>query len=144
MKVLRIRRVVIVSTLVLALIGLAAPVFAQTGQFKGKVVDSQNKPVADAKITMLAVETNRKFETKTNNNGEWRQIGLPPETRKFTPHVTLARLRGTSPGDLARYIADAGRFAALEFPIRRFVLFSSRDSVGGGPYLVEQAYPLAA
>jgi hypothetical protein len=24
------------------------------------------------------------------------------------------------------------------------VLFSSRDSVGGGPYLVEQAYPLAA
>jgi 2'-5' RNA ligase len=24
------------------------------------------------------------------------------------------------------------------------VLFSSRDSVGGGPYLVEQTYPLAA
>jgi 2'-5' RNA ligase len=26
----------------------------------------------------------------------------------------------------------------------RFVLLSSRDSVGGGPYLVEQSYPLAA
>jgi 2'-5' RNA ligase len=73
-----------------------------------------------------------------------QRLGLPPESRKFTPHVTLARLRGTSPGDLARYIAEAGRFAPLAFPVRRFVLFSSRDSVGGGPYLVEQTYPLAA
>jgi 2'-5' RNA ligase len=73
-----------------------------------------------------------------------QRLGLPAESRKFTPHVTLARLRGTSPADLARYIAEAGRFTALEFPVRRFVLFSSRDSVGGGPYLVEQAYPLAA
>ena len=73
-----------------------------------------------------------------------QRLGLPPESRKFTPHVTLARLRGTSPGDLARYMAEAGRFSPLEFPVRRFVLFSSRDSVGGGPYLVEQAYPLAA
>jgi hypothetical protein len=24
------------------------------------------------------------------------------------------------------------------------VLYSSRDSVGGGPYLVEESYPLAA
>ncbi len=73
-----------------------------------------------------------------------QRIGLPPESRKFTPHVTLARLRGTSPDDLARYMAFAGRFEPLEFPVGRFVLFSSRDSVGGGPYLVEQAYPLAA
>jgi 2'-5' RNA ligase len=73
-----------------------------------------------------------------------QRLGLPPEPRKFTPHVTLARLRGTSPDELARYMAFAGRFDPLEFPVGRFVLFSSRDSVGGGPYLVEQAYPLAA
>ena len=42
------------------------------------------------------------------------------------------------------FIAQAGRFAPLEFKVKRFVLFSSKDSVGGGPYLVEQAYPLAA
>ena len=27
-----------------------------------------------------------------------RRIGLPPAPRKFTPHVTLARLRSVSPG----------------------------------------------
>lgn len=78
MKVSRIRRATIVSALVLTLVGLAGPAFAQTGQFKGKVVDAQNKPLSGAKVTMLAADTNRKFETKTNNNGEWRQIGLPP------------------------------------------------------------------
>jgi 2'-5' RNA ligase len=32
----------------------------------------------------------------------------------------------------------------LPFKASRFVLFSSRASIGGGPYLVEAAYPLAA
>lgn len=73
-----------------------------------------------------------------------QRIGLAPEGRKFVPHVALARLRGATAMDVARFIALAGRFEPLEFPVRRFVLFSSRDSVGGGPYLVEQAYPLAA
>ena len=73
-----------------------------------------------------------------------QRIGLEPEGRKFTPHVTLARLRGASAAELAQFLAMAGRFEPLSFPVGRFVLFSSRDSVGGGPYLVEQAYPLAA
>jgi 2'-5' RNA ligase len=41
-------------------------------------------------------------------------------------------------------MADAGRFEPLSFPVGRFVLYSSKDSVGGGPYVVEQSYPLAA
>ena len=73
-----------------------------------------------------------------------QRAGLVPEGRKFVPHVTLARLRGTAPGEVARYIAEAGRFEPLTFSVARFVLFSSRDSVGGGPYVVEEAYPLAA
>lgn len=73
-----------------------------------------------------------------------QKTGLAPEGRKFVPHVTLARLRGTSAGELARFMAEAARFEPLSFVPARFVLFSSRDSVGGGPYLVEQSYPLAA
>lgn len=73
-----------------------------------------------------------------------QRAGLPPEGRKFVPHVTLARLRGTAAEDVARFIAEAARFEPLSFVPARFVLFSSRDSVGGGPYLVEQSYPLAA
>jgi 2'-5' RNA ligase len=71
-----------------------------------------------------------------------RRAGLPPETRKFTPHVTLARLRGTPAQAAAAFIASMGRFPVQHFVASRFVLFSSRDSVGGGPYVAEAAYPL--
>lgn len=71
-----------------------------------------------------------------------QRIGLAPETRKFTPHVTLARLRGANGRDIADYLAMRGGFSAGPFPVERFVLFSARNSTGGGPYVVEQAYPL--
>lgn len=73
-----------------------------------------------------------------------RRAGLEPEPRKFTPHVTLARLRNVRPGDVAALIARAGHFPPLSFTAPRFVLLSSRDAVGGGPYVTEAAYPFAA
>src|SRR3712207_3231106 len=57
-----------------------------------------------------------------------RQVGLPPETRKFTPHITLARLKNASPIDVADYIATRGHFPKLTFTADRFVLYSSRAS----------------
>jgi 2'-5' RNA ligase len=71
-----------------------------------------------------------------------RRLGLPPETRKFVPHVTLARLRETSPHEVAHYLTSRSYGARHRFVANRFVLYSSRDSVGGGPYVVEAAYPL--
>jgi 2'-5' RNA ligase len=73
-----------------------------------------------------------------------RRAGVAPEGRKFVPHVSLARLRGSSAVDVADFIHHMGHFAPLEFTVGRFVLFSSKTSVGGGPYLVEQSYTLAA
>lgn len=70
-----------------------------------------------------------------------RRIGLPAEPRRFTPHVTLARLRGVSQMAVADYLGARG-FLSRRFIADRFVLFSSRDSVGGGPYRIEAAYPL--
>lgn len=72
-----------------------------------------------------------------------QQIGLPPDPRKFTPHVTLARLKNANPGDVAAYLSARGNFSSLPFKVGRFVLMSSRDSVGGGPYIVEEAWPLS-
>jgi RNA 2',3'-cyclic 3'-phosphodiesterase len=71
-----------------------------------------------------------------------RRIGLDPETRKYTPHVTLARLRGVSAAGLAGYLASRGGLGANAFTAERFVLYSARDGSGGGPYVVEAAYPL--
>ena len=72
-----------------------------------------------------------------------QRAGIEAEGRKFVPHLTLARLRNSAAGEVARFIAEAGRFEPLEFTPARFVLFSSRDGVGGGPYVVEQSYPLS-
>ena len=71
-----------------------------------------------------------------------RRVGLPAETRKFVPHVTLARLRSTSSNAVANYLSSRGLFVALSFQVERFVLYSSRASTGGGPYLIEAEYPL--
>ena len=73
-----------------------------------------------------------------------QRIGLEPEGRKYTPHVTLARLRESLNRQVADYLALRAPFRSQPFPVSRFVLFSSRASGGGGPYVVEAAYPLAA
>ncbi|TXM77486.1 RNA 2',3'-cyclic phosphodiesterase [Methylobacterium sp. WL69] len=72
-----------------------------------------------------------------------RDAGAEPDTRRFTPHVTLARLnRQTSASDVAQYLTESGGFPPLRFTATRVALFSARASMGGGPYLVEAAYPL--
>jgi 2'-5' RNA ligase len=73
-----------------------------------------------------------------------QRLGLEPEGRKYTPHVTLARLRDSSSRQVADYLSARAHFRSAWFPVNRFVLFSSRASVGGGPYIVEEAYPLEA
>ena len=71
-----------------------------------------------------------------------RQAGLPPEKRTFRPHVTLARLRHPDLTRTIRYLERFAGFRSEPFTAHRFVLYSSKPSVGGGPYVVEEAYPL--
>lgn len=83
-------------------------------------------------------------ELQTEHERLMQRLGLPPEARKFTPHITLARLRGTSERQVATYLSERGAPFVPPFSVDRFVLYSARESVGGGPYIVEEAYPLAA
>jgi 2'-5' RNA ligase len=84
------------------------------------------------------------MELQAEHERLMQRVGLEPEGRKFTPHVTLARLRDSSSQQVADYLAARALIDAASFSVSRFVLFSSRASVGGGPYVVEAAYPLAA
>lgn len=70
-----------------------------------------------------------------------RAAGLPPETRTFRPHVTLARLRGVRERDVATFFQHNGGFRAGPFLVTRFVVFSARPGTGGPPYAVEAEYP---
>jgi 2'-5' RNA ligase len=94
-------------------------------------------------IVAAAAPTRQLIELQAEHERLMQRVGLSPEGRKYTPHVTLARLRETSSHQVADYLA-ARPYRSTPFRVNRFVLYSSRSSVGGGPYVVEAAYPLAA
>jgi 2'-5' RNA ligase len=71
-----------------------------------------------------------------------RSAGLEANAQTFKPHVTLARLRGTRPEAVARFLGSRGALRIEPFSVGRFVLFSSKPGSGGGPYVIERAYPL--
>jgi RNA 2',3'-cyclic 3'-phosphodiesterase len=96
-----------------------------------------------AVIATLA-QTPALMELQAEHERLMQRVGLEPEGRKYTPHVTLARLRDASSRQVAEYLSTRALIRPLPFKVSRFVLFSSRASVGGGPYVVEAAYPLAA
>jgi 2'-5' RNA ligase len=72
-----------------------------------------------------------------------QSLGLPPEPRKFTPHVTLARLKQADRLQTIDYAHSHNLYRSRPFEVNHFVLFSSRASRGGGPYGREEVYPLA-
>jgi 2'-5' RNA ligase len=71
-----------------------------------------------------------------------QRLGLPAEERKFTPHVTLARLRGTPRGAVMDYLTNHALYASGPFEARAFTLFSSHLSPNGSIYTPERVYPL--
>ena len=75
-------------------------------------------------------------------DGALRRAGLPPEDRKFVPHVTLARLNGASPPRLQSYVEANNLFRAGPFPVEEFVLFSSRLGSERAVYQAEAEFPL--
>ncbi|MET3411353.1 RNA 2',3'-cyclic phosphodiesterase [Methylobacterium sp. 1030] len=90
--------------------------------------------VPEAELTDLQAEQERLV----------RRAGVEPERRKFTPHVTLARLRrDATPEAAAMYLSQAPVFAPLTYTAERVTLFSARDSTGGGPYVAEAEFPFA-
>ncbi len=93
-------------------------------------------------VVAMAKATQALLDVQAEHERLMQRIGLEPEGRKYLPHVTLARLRDASSRDVADYLATRGLFRTPSFPVERFVLFSSRASTGGGPYVVEAGYPL--
>jgi len=51
-------------------------------------------------------------------------------------------LKSSRVDDVVHYLSGRGNFYTQPFTVGRFVLLSSRESVGGGPYLTEEIFPL--
>lgn len=70
------------------------------------------------------------------------RLGLDPEARKYTPHVTVARLKDVRKGRVEDWAAAHGAFRTPPFPVDRFALFSSHLKSEGALYIEEASYPL--
>jgi len=68
--------------------------------------------------------------------------GLAAESRKYLPHVTLARLKRTAPERLGAYLSAYGGFRHGPVPVDRFTLYSSRLGKAGAIYREEASYAL--
>lgn len=97
----------------------------------------------DPRSLWAGVEAGPELEVLARaNERAARAAGLPPDTRAFKPHVTVARLKFAAPDQIARILGRLGAFRSHPFTVSRFVLFSSRPKTGGGPYVVEATFPL--
>jgi RNA 2',3'-cyclic 3'-phosphodiesterase len=70
------------------------------------------------------------------------RAGLPPEQRKFAPHVTLARLRDPDPPKLGEFLAAHSRFRTAPLPVEHFSLIASFPTKAGSVYEDQADYPL--
>jgi len=73
-----------------------------------------------------------------------QRMGLEAESRKYTPHVTIARLRDAPTVKVREFLGEHSLFDSGAFPVRSFALYSSHPSSNGSLYRVERTYALDA
>lgn len=68
--------------------------------------------------------------------------GVPPDARKFHPHVTLARLKDSRSSWIGSYIVNNSLFSVSEIPVQGFSLYSSKLTSDGAVHSLESTYTL--
>jgi 2'-5' RNA ligase len=71
------------------------------------------------------------------------RVGVAPETRKYAPHVTLARFKYVHAARVQEFIERHSLFRAPAFPVRHFSLIASYLTKGGPIYEDQADYVLA-
>ena len=73
-----------------------------------------------------------------------RKAGVEKESRKFHPHVTLARLKGVRSARIGDYLAAYSMFQAGPFTVTEFSLLSSVLGSKRAIHRIEADYPLTS
>ncbi|MES2256170.1 MAG: RNA 2',3'-cyclic phosphodiesterase [Pseudomonadota bacterium] len=120
-----------------ALAGIAAPAFDlqlhSVGQFGHK---QPHALWAGLRKSEALEHLHRKVDAAI------RRVGQPQDAYKFTPHVTVARLRNPENRKMIEWLADHALFTSAEFRVGAFHMYSSRLTSDGSVYAVEREYPL--
>ena len=69
-----------------------------------------------------------------------RRAGVPPDTRTYHPHITIARFGREQAG--AAGFVPVVPVAGLSFPVHAFALFESTLGHDGADYRIVERYPL--
>jgi 2'-5' RNA ligase len=72
-----------------------------------------------------------------------KRAGIPKDRARFTPHVTLARLRDAPVSRISGFLQAHSLLRIGPITVDRFVLFSSHLHADGPIYTVEAEYELA-
>ncbi len=71
------------------------------------------------------------------------EIGIKPEARAFSPHITLARLKTPPhPESIRQFLKHHADYHSSSIPIHEFALYSSVLAPDGSTYHREAVYPL--
>jgi 2'-5' RNA ligase len=70
------------------------------------------------------------------------RVGLAPELRKFSPHITLARLHKPPLDKLSAFLAAHAQFRAVPYRVEGFSLIASFQTKAGSIYEDQADYPL--
>ncbi|HWC64498.1 MAG TPA: RNA 2',3'-cyclic phosphodiesterase [Thermoanaerobaculia bacterium] len=68
----------------------------------------------------------------------------PPDDKRFSPHLTLARLERIRGSEVRRWMADHEPFAAGPWTVETFFLYASTLTPSGAVHRKLETYPLGA
>jgi RNA 2',3'-cyclic 3'-phosphodiesterase len=72
------------------------------------------------------------------------RAGIARDSRKFSPHVTVAHLSASPDTRVATWLSANGLFRSDPFAVGSFCLYSSALTNHGADYQIEELYELAA
>lgn len=94
-------------------------------------------------VLWIGVQADEKLlHLRSKVNSVLRQLGLESEKRKFSPHITVARLRNTSRSRIATFLAANNLYASRVIEVGAFHLYSSTLTSKGAIHTLEAAYAL--
>ncbi|TKB05769.1 RNA 2',3'-cyclic phosphodiesterase [Desulforhopalus sp. IMCC35007] len=73
---------------------------------------------------------------------ELAEINIPREKKKFSPHLTLARLNNPPITKLQQFLAGNALLKTSDFPVQTFNLYSSQLTPKGAIHTLQNTYPL--
>lgn len=100
----------------------------------------------EARTLWVGMEKNRELERlqkKLQQGLSSSDLDLDLEQRKFTPHITLARLHQTPIPKVASFLETFGSFQSPPFTVNAIHLYSSLLTAKGAHYACEATYSLS-